>query len=201
MGAGMKPILLSRFSLLRKRPLDAAALTQARAAVTPILAPLELSAEALDSARRQTQGGRLFRDCAVVVHDVARGLRDQPALFPDFAISGAELAAAQADADAAEDLWRTLRYHAELAYDAYLSRQALCVDTARAVVRQVLSDSVAPLRAALPHVERIEALGQAVPILRAQTEVAARGRRAQARAAAEARALAEGVSAAPETSR
>lgn len=184
MGSGMKPILFHQFALTRTRPLSAAALSKARVALVSLLAPLELSAEALDPRRRPALGGRLFRECATAVQDVARGLRDQPALFPDIPINGAALAAAQDDADAAEVLWRSLSHHAALAYDAYLSRQAVCVDTARAVVRQVLADSAGPLRAALPHVQRIEALGQAVPLLQKRAQAgglaAARARRAQA---------------------
>lgn len=176
----MKRTSLERMTRLappRRRPLTAADLRQANHAVLGALAPLQLDGEALEPRQRMRLASRLDAQCTVLVRDVAAGLREHSALFADVPIDGAQLEAAQRECDAALDLYYCLHGAAELLYSAYLARQAACVEDARDVVRHVIQDSQSPFRAALPHAQRLDALGMAVSLFRRRTQRASQARR------------------------
>lgn len=168
---------MNRLAPPRRLPLTAADLRQANHVVLRALAPLELDGEALEPRQRQRLACKLDAHCAVLVREVAAGLREQAALFTDVPIDSAQLEAAQRECDAALDLYYCLHGAAELLYSAYLARQAACVEDARDVVRHVIRDSQSPFRAALPHAQRLDALGMAVPLFHRRTQRANQVRR------------------------
>lgn len=158
-----------------------AALRAARQAIFTTLAPLKLLGSLLAPEQRCALSVRMDLDCVPLVQAVAQGLSEEPGLFADVKLTGAALAEAQAEAEAAQQLWRCLATYAELARDHYLALQAECATASRALVRKVQQE---PEERGGLRLRRLLALGLAPQIMQGRARRAARGWRAAATAKA-----------------
>lgn len=99
------------------------------------LCQIELSTE-----QRRALGGHLFPEAIAYVHATAEGLREHPELFSHIPVSHEELAK---DQKAALDLLfvhRGLSLLAQLAYDAYLAKQASVIQNSKRVLRMIRAE-------------------------------------------------------------
>lgn len=158
-----------------RRAIPALVLRTATAAIFSTLAPLKLLGSMLVPGQRSALSARIDVECVPLVQAVIQGLTEEPALFADLALTGPALAEAQAEAEAAQRLWRCLSFYADLARDHFVALQAECAAASRAVVRTVQQE---PLLTTSARARRLAVLGLAPQLLSERSHRVRRGMRA-----------------------